>query len=67
MPRMRLDHSTVVVLLNEQGKVSAFIISTYCPPDLNRNSMAIEELRNIILSINECYQYPQIIVFSDTN
>ena len=62
-----MNYSTVAVLLNEEGKLSTFIVSTYCLPDPDRNVEAVEELKNILISVNECYHHPQIIVFSDFN
>ena len=66
MPKLRMKHSTVAILLNKSGDLSTFLVSTYCPPD-ERNDEAMEELKNILLSINQCFRYPKIIVFSDTN
>ena len=54
MPKLKLEHSTSAVLLNNEGKFCTFLISTYCPPD-ERREEATEELRNVLLSINECY------------
>jgi len=62
-----LNYSTVTVLLNQEGKLSSFIVSTYCPSDLDRNVEAVEELKNILILVNECYHHPQIIVFLDFN
>ena len=67
MANLKLNYSTVAVLINEEEKLSTFIVSTYCPPDPDRNVEAVEELKNILISVNECYYHPQIIVFSDFN
>jgi len=67
MPNLKLNYSTVAVILNEEGKLSTFILFTYCPSDPDRNVETVEELKNILISVNECYHHPQIIVFSDFN
>jgi len=55
---VKLSHTTVAILMNKEGELSTFLVCTYCPPDPDRNTEAISELRSMIMAINESFKLP---------